>query len=397
MQVRGHTLVWATDSAIPQWLLDEESSISAERAKSLLKDYIFAVVGRYRGKITWWDVLDEAIDDVESNGRPFNLRDCFWLRKLGPDFVKDAFVFANQADTKAKLYYNDYHTGGMTSKANNALALILWARSQGAPIHGVGMQWHIDLSVMPQPGDEFYQNAQRLTSDGFDIMVSGLDVSVPLKDGQSADLPDLKRQADVYRAVARYALHFSPRCRALITWGFTDRYSSIPSLSQSREGAALPSDVNYQPKPAYWSLQEEVARLLPDDSYLIMSEARYNKCLEVQENGSVRKIQLGSCANDEHHRWKVTWLADGTFRLSLESASARALDAVDENQSQGEVRTNDCFNGDNQKWVLAPVGKNLFRLGPRNAWWRALTVDMSSIVIHDYREDIYQQWNFIRV
>lgn len=73
MQIRGHTLVYATDGYIPQWLLDQESSISREKALSLLKTYIGTVVSRYRGKIWGWDVINEAIEDSPNTKRPFNL------------------------------------------------------------------------------------------------------------------------------------------------------------------------------------------------------------------------------------------------------------------------------------------------------------------------------------
>ncbi len=75
MRLRGHNLVWAGDSHLPKWLLEQEPSITSDKAKSLMSDYIHTVVGRYRGKIAWWDVVNEAIDDSTNNSHPFNLRD----------------------------------------------------------------------------------------------------------------------------------------------------------------------------------------------------------------------------------------------------------------------------------------------------------------------------------
>jgi len=76
MQVRGHVLVWGIDKYTPKWLLDHELTITSAKAKQLLNDYIHAVVGRYRGKIPWWDVVNEAIDD-NNNTNSFNLRNGF--------------------------------------------------------------------------------------------------------------------------------------------------------------------------------------------------------------------------------------------------------------------------------------------------------------------------------
>jgi endo-1,4-beta-xylanase len=84
-----------------------ESTITPDKAKQLLSDYIHTVVGRYRGKIPWWDVVNEAIDD-KYNTNPLNIRDGFWFRKLGPDFMKYAFMFSQEADPNVQLYYNEY-------------------------------------------------------------------------------------------------------------------------------------------------------------------------------------------------------------------------------------------------------------------------------------------------
>ncbi len=78
MQLRGHHLVWATDKWVSNWLVKEESSITSDKAKSLMTDYIHTLVSRYRDRIPWWDLVNEAIEDTDDNNiHPFNLRDCF--------------------------------------------------------------------------------------------------------------------------------------------------------------------------------------------------------------------------------------------------------------------------------------------------------------------------------
>jgi endo-1,4-beta-xylanase len=52
--------------------LKEESTITSDKAKQLLSDYVHAVVGRYQGKIRWWNVVNEAINDINTTN-PFNL------------------------------------------------------------------------------------------------------------------------------------------------------------------------------------------------------------------------------------------------------------------------------------------------------------------------------------
>jgi endo-1,4-beta-xylanase len=65
---------------------------------------------------------------------------------------------------------------------------------------------------------------------------------------------DLAGQARTYRQVAEICLA-ARNCTALVTWGFTDRYSWIPSSFQGF-GSALFLDEMYRPKPAYCALAD---------------------------------------------------------------------------------------------------------------------------------------------
>lgn len=398
MEIRGHTLVWAVDKRIPSWLLQQESSITSDIARLLLRDYIYTVVGRYRAKITSWDVINEAVDDAV-NGNPFNIRNCFWYRKLGQDFIKYAFLFASQADPQAQLYYNDYNIERQGQKSTNVLQLLAWARSQGATIHGVGLQWHISVSTTVRPQDTYYASAQKFIDSGFDIMITELDVSIPMNGSVPQNPNDLQKQAEVYRSLVQYALYFSPKCRALITWGFTDRYSWIPWFSNKTKGAALPTDENYQPKPAYWKMQEELARNLPNGIYRLTSQAQPDQYLTTYDNGNVNGIHMNKLeVRTLNQLWNLTWLSDGTYRLTSQNHPDRALDAYQENLSVGSIQV-DYWHGKNgQKWVFSPVGDGSFRIAPRTVWWRALTIDgTSNVIISDYSNSASNHWIFIKV
>lgn len=268
LAARGHVLVYAKDEGytLPQWIRDTEDQITPEKARELLRDYIFTVAGRYKGRIVAWDVVNEAIDD-EANDRPFQLRDSFWFRKLGRDFLKLAFQFAHEADPHAELYYNDFDAEGINPKSDAIFEMVQWLRSEGVFITGVGMQWHINVQTKVEPGDGFYRNAERLQKAGFDFEITELDVAVPVvpydsKDPRYGQEPQgaaaLAEQAEVYRSVLRYALHF-PNCRGFQVWGACDKLSWIPEFSQGVNGAPLLADAAYQPKPAHAALVEELS------------------------------------------------------------------------------------------------------------------------------------------
>ncbi|CAF4485327.1 unnamed protein product [Rotaria sp. Silwood2] len=304
--------------------------MTSDKAKSRLNDYIKAVIGRYRGKIPSWDVVNEAVDDAQNNTNP-----------------------------QAKLYYNDYNIEGMGSKANSAFQLITWARSQGTIIHGVGLQWHVGLWAILRSGDQYYQNVQRLIDNGFEFMKQGL----------------------VYHSFVKYVLHFSSNCRAFITWGFTDRYSWIPSFSNYRNGAPLPSDESYLPKPAYWQMQEELARVLSDDTYRLAPQSKPNKCFDTYDRDYIRGIQIYNTGRNQSNQIQNC-----------------ALDTYNEKAAQERLQAYRWWGGHNQRWIFSPVGANNFCLAPRTVWWRALTTDgTSSVVIDDYVNSADQHWTLTKV
>ena len=98
MQVHGHVLVW--HGQLPEWLA--RGSFTRDELGAILRAHIQTLVGRYRGRIAWWDVAAEAVDEA---GRP---RETFWSRGLGPDYLERAFRWAHEADPNARLLYNDY-------------------------------------------------------------------------------------------------------------------------------------------------------------------------------------------------------------------------------------------------------------------------------------------------
>ncbi len=265
LRVRGHVLVYASDNGytLPGWLRKSESDISKAQAGDLLHEYIRAVAGRYRGKIAMWDVANEAIDD-RPNKNAFNLRDSFWFRKLGPEFLVLAFKWAHEADPRAELYYNDYAIEGGGAKANHVLDLARWLKAQRAPITGLGLQYHIDCRTSIVPGDGHYKLLDDIREIRLHYMITELDVAVPVKilpngDPDRGMIPsnraDLELQAQTYAAVFQMALS-TKNCRGINIWGLTDRYSWIPGFSGGRNGAATIFDKEYKPKSAYFAIAD---------------------------------------------------------------------------------------------------------------------------------------------
>ena len=239
MAVRGHTLVWHNQN--PGWLTN--GTFTRDEAITILRDHIATVVGRYKGRIAAWDVVNEAVGD---DGR---LRgESIWYRLIGPDYIEMAFRFAHEADPAAKLYYNDYNAERMTAKSDAVYALVKDLKQKGVPIDGVGWQMHLVDRFRIDKQHE--KNAARLAALGLEISITELDVRLQLP----SDAAGLKRQANAYGDVTAFCLA-RPYCKAVVTWGFTDAASWVPGFFHGM-GDALPFDATLQPKPAYQAMHD---------------------------------------------------------------------------------------------------------------------------------------------
>ncbi|MBI3538068.1 MAG: endo-1,4-beta-xylanase, partial [Chloroflexi bacterium] len=242
MQVRGHTLVWHNQT--PKWLSD--GNFSREHLIAILREHITTVVARYRGRISAWDVVNEAIDDQTGN-----LRETIWSKGIGAEYIEMAFRFARDADPNVKLIYNDY-SGEATNKKSDAIYnLVKGLKDKGAPIDGVGLQSHFTLSA-PQM-QSIDANMKRLRALGLEVQITELDVRIPAP----ATETNLTRQAQIYREYLQTCLA-NDNCKYFVTWGFTDKYSWIPG-SFPGFGAALVFDDKYQPKAAYRAMMDVLA------------------------------------------------------------------------------------------------------------------------------------------
>jgi endo-1,4-beta-xylanase len=241
MRVRGHTLVWHRQ--LPSWV--EKRKWTREELIEVLHEHITTVVGRYRGRIAAWDVVNEAVEDDGS------LRDTIWLRVIGPEYIEMAFRWAHEADPEARLFYNDYSCEDMGCKSDAVYTLVEGLVDKGVPIHGVGWQMHVALGSSPKP-DDVRANLERLGGLGLEVQITEMDVRV-----RDSKPRTLERQADVYADMMQACLD-ADNCTAFVLWGFTDRHSWVPGFFEGW-GWALVFDEEYGPKPAYRRLQEALA------------------------------------------------------------------------------------------------------------------------------------------
>jgi endo-1,4-beta-xylanase len=270
MKVRGHTLVWHRQN--PKWLTEGKYT-SAELA-GILEKHIKTVVGHYRGKIFAWDVVNEAFDELH----PGELRSTIWRDQPGIaiassdpvrwelaahsaqpsySYIERCFRWAHEADPQALLFYNEAEAETINPKSDAIYAMVRDFRERGVPVDGVGLQMHISLTQMASLHANVASisaNIKRFTALGVQVHITEMDVALPVDASGNARPEDLQQQADIYRQIAGACLSH-PGCTAIQTWGFTDKYSWIGSHSKQTQGAAVPFDRNYQPKPAFQALR----------------------------------------------------------------------------------------------------------------------------------------------
>lgn len=264
MLVIGHTLVWHNQT--PRWVFEDSHGDPVDRDTLLerMRDHIQTVVGRYKGRIAGWDVVNEALNEDGT------LRESPWLRIVGPDYIAKAFEFAHEADPQAELYYNDYNIES-PEKRNGAIELIRRLQAEGAPVAAVGLQGHYKLDrPVPDQVDAAITAFSRL---GIKVNITELDVDVlPAATAQTgadvrlrvASQAGLNPYADglpdgVQHALARrYADLFGVflKHRDVITrvtfWGVTDRESWLNNWPVSgRTSYPLLFDRQGLPKPAF--------------------------------------------------------------------------------------------------------------------------------------------------
>ncbi len=172
MTVHGHTLVWHQQT--PDWFF---SGGDKEVITQRLKDHIATLVGRYKGRIQSWDVVNEAINDGGNaeTAKTEHLRDSKWMQSLGPEFLTLAFKLAREADPDAILYYNDYNIES-GPKHESSLVLLKRLLDEGAPIDAVGIQGHWRSGQVPfEAIDKAISNYAAL---GLKVSITELDVTI---------------------------------------------------------------------------------------------------------------------------------------------------------------------------------------------------------------------------
>jgi endo-1,4-beta-xylanase len=270
--VRGHVLVW--HNQLPEWLTTgvADGSISKAELRDILKQYITAVVNRYKGRIWHWDVVSEAVSDSRDNADGVIRYKQFWYQNLGEGYIADAFRWARAADPKSLLFYNDYNIdafgdGSAKDKAQFVYDMVKKLRGEGVPIDGVGSQGHLSTRFSTYDPLQIADALNRFAELGVATAITEADVrslvTENVKAGRSDDVTLMvQAQAASYSALMRGCLA-SRKCLSFTFWGFDDKnhWTTVNDLGSGTgaEARAGIYDADYRPKRALAVLRADLA------------------------------------------------------------------------------------------------------------------------------------------
>ncbi len=271
MFIVGHTLVWHNQT--PDWVFldDDGHPVSREELLERMRNHIHMVVGRYKGRIHGWDVVNEALNNDGT------LRQSPWLEIIGEEYIAKAFQFAHEADPEAELYYNDYSLE-IPEKREGAVRIAEQLMEQGIPITAIGTQGHYSLDWPSL--DEIRNTISDISALGLDVMITELDLDVlpSATEYEGADInlqvelqdelnpyPDKLPEEMQHKLAERYADIFEifadnrDEISRVTFWGVTDGDSWKNNWPvRGRTNYPLLFDRDGNPKLAFYAVVETV-------------------------------------------------------------------------------------------------------------------------------------------
>ena len=219
--VTGHCLIW--HSQIGRWMFVDSTGndVSPEVLKERMRNHILKVVGRYKGRIKGWDVVNEAFED---NGKYRNSK---FYKILGKDFIKYAFQFAHEADPNAELYYNDYNVEN-PAKCDGIVQLVRELKEAGCRIDAVGSQSHMHINTPTIEATE--TSFKKLKKAGVHILITEWDISILPSPYSGANVSanfKYSKEMDPYREVVPDSIQQKWNKRMLDMFGLFLKYSDV--------------------------------------------------------------------------------------------------------------------------------------------------------------------------
>lgn len=258
MAVRGHTLVWHSQTPRSFFLDASGNRLEKQALYDRLERYMTAVFTHFQGKVACWDVVNEVIAD--GGPEPYRTQSP-WYEICGKEYIAEAFRLARKIAPDARLYYNDY---GLISpeKRTRALQMLRELKDAGVPIDGVGIQAHWNVETFnPQ---ELQNSIDAFSQLGLDVQITELDMSIhsfrSRRDTEVSPVltPEMEeKQAEKYAQAFEVLRRNADKISSVTFWGVSDRFTWLSHFPvRNRKDFPLLFDENLQPKRAFQRVTE---------------------------------------------------------------------------------------------------------------------------------------------
>ena len=291
---KGHPLVWDNAASSPRWLPDDTKEIRA-----LSQARVREIVGRFRGRIDIWDVVNEPTHLAD---KVFKSKMAQMAATLGAaDYVNENLRIARAANPDAFLLVNDYRTDPPY------LEILKRQREDGKfLLNAVGIQSHMHSGVWPlakawEICDTYAQLGLPLHFTETTILSGSRKPGGP---GWSTTTAPGEAQQAEQTARLYTALFGHPAVEAITWWDFSDR-----GAWQEAPAGWVRDDMS--PKPVY----ERMLSLVKGE-WWTKTEARTDE----HGNASVRAF----CG-----RYRLTAEIPGTAAVSREVEWKREANRFD--------------------------------------------------------------------
>ena len=276
LAVFGYT--GAQNSFLPEWMMNKSFS----ELGPILTNYVDTVVGHCKGKIAFWTVFNEVLNDAGDGFRNRSYDPQLnawayspWVDGSDTSLIKAAFRQARMSDPNAILILNDFNTEEIGRQRSEFFYKFVSSMlAEGVPLDGVGFEMHIyyppegprtdwesprslDLPAYLSAVDA---NVKRYAALGVKVAFSEVDVPIYIKDIDTSSAvgnAELKRRIDyqgqIFGGLMKVALA-NPNVIAFKTQDLSDRYSWVyhpDPYGAPDYGFPDMLDKDYQPKPAY--------------------------------------------------------------------------------------------------------------------------------------------------
>lgn len=263
MEIRGHALLWYQST--PSYMVGATPMVMQQN----LEDFIEAYVGRYKGRIKVWDVVNEPTTD-NPNDATAPYRNDDWYAGVGKDYLDWAFNAARQADPDATLFLNDYNTE-LPGKRGRFISIIQDLLDRGIPVDGIGHQMHVNyqtpiadilaaLDAVDDLGAGLEQHITELDisvyNDPGSCLASGVSCRPDLGSSLSSVSNQIQReQMNLYKDIFQGASE-RDSVTSVTLWGVSDATTWLNTWPVTRSNHPLLFDRNFDPKPPAYGLTD---------------------------------------------------------------------------------------------------------------------------------------------